>query len=101
MFLVVKPGSGGHGESVGVLVRGESGVFSEVGVERDRRQRRSVGGETFDEDVEEEQVGFREGEDEVTCVAYGFEVGELVGELGDDDEVVLVAIEDDLGVGLG
>lgn len=34
-------------------------------------------------------------------MAHGLEVRELVGELGDGDEVVLVAIEDDLGVGLG
>lgn len=34
-------------------------------------------------------------------MAYGLEVGELVSELGDGGEVVLVAVEDDLGVGLG
>lgn len=33
-------------------------------------------------------------------MAYGLEVGELVSELGDGGEVVLVAVEDDLGVGL-
>lgn len=33
-------------------------------------------------------------------LAYGFEVRELVGELGDGSKVVLEAMEDDLSVGL-
>ncbi|KAM0969144.1 hypothetical protein ACFX2A_017703 [Malus domestica] len=72
-----------------------------MGVERNRRVRRGIGSEASDDDVEEEKVGSWNGEEEVTCVAHGLEVGELVGELGDGGEVVLVAIEDDLRVGLG
>ena len=42
--------------------------------------RRSVLGEAEHEDVEEEDVGFMEGEDEVASVRDGAEVGETLGE---------------------
>ncbi|GLT97625.1 hypothetical protein SLE2022_151810 [Rubroshorea leprosula] len=68
-----------------------------MGVERNG----VVVGKAFDEDVEEEEIGFGGGEEEVLCVAHGMEVEELVGELGDGCEFILKAVDDDLGVGLG
>lgn len=38
--------------------------------------------EAFDEDVEEEEIGVRDGEEDVTCVRRGVEVEEPVGEFG-------------------
>ena len=69
-------------------------------IEQNGRQRRVVGDEAFDEDIEEEKVGLGGGEKEVARVVDGLEVGELVGELSKGGEVVVEAVEDDLGVGL-
>jgi hypothetical protein len=71
-----------------------------MGIEQNGRQRRVVGDEAFDEDIEEKKVGLGGGEKEVARVVDGLEVGELVGELSKGGEVVVEAVEDDLGVGL-
>lgn len=62
-----------------------------------------VGGarEGSDEDIEEEEVGEGEGVSELTCMVEGVEVGELVDELSDGEEVGRAkAREDELGVSL-
>ena len=100
MFLVVGPRSGVDGERVGEVVGGEVGAFAQMGVEGEGGGRGSVEGETSYEDVEEEDVGFGEGEEEGACVARGAEVEELLGELGDGGEVGVEAIEDEVGVEL-
>lgn len=73
-------------------------------VSRESRARGGGSGiarEAPDEDVEEEEVGGREGVGEKTGMADGVEVRELVGELGDGEEVGGVeAREDELGEGL-
>jgi hypothetical protein len=71
-----------------------------MGIEQNGRRRRVVGDDAFDEDVAEEKVGLGGGEKEAAGVVDGPEVGELVGELGEGGEVVVEAVEDDLGVGL-
>lgn len=71
-----------------------------MGIERNGRQRRIVGDEAFDEDIEEEKVGLGGGEKELARVVDGLKVGELVGELSKGGEVVVEAVEGDLGVGL-
>lgn len=71
-----------------------------MSIERNRRLRRVVVGQAFDEDVEEEKVGFWGGEEELTRMVDGLEVRELVSEFGEGGEVVVQAVEDDLGVGL-
>lgn len=60
-----------------------------------------VAGKASNEDVEEEEIRVGDGEEESMSLAYGFEVRELVGELGNGGEVVLETMEDDLSVGLG
>ena len=42
-----------------------------------------------------------DGEDEVVCVVNGAELGEALGELGEEADVVLEAMGSDLSVGLG
>lgn len=71
-----------------------------MGIEQNGRLRRVVGGKAFDEDVKEEKVGFGGGEKETAGVVDGLEVGELVSEFGEGGKVVVLAVEDDLGVGL-
>jgi hypothetical protein len=72
-----------------------------MGVKRNGRGRRVISREAFNEDVEEKKVGFWGREEEEACVVYGFEVRELVGEFGEGGKVVVEAMENDLGVGLG
>ncbi|KAK8644796.1 hypothetical protein V6N13_118665 [Hibiscus sabdariffa] len=67
-----------------------------MGIERD-----GMGVREFDEDVEEEEIGVWGGEEELTCVGGGLEVEEPVGEFSNGGDVILEAVEDDLGVGLG
>lgn len=93
-------GRGGNGEGVGEVVGGEVGVEAQVGVEGNGRGRGGVGGETSDEDVEEEDVRFRNGEEEGTRVARGAKLEQLLCELGDGGEVRIDAIENELSVGL-
>ncbi|KAL4334562.1 hypothetical protein GQ457_07G041520 [Hibiscus cannabinus] len=64
-----------------------------MGIERDGMGVR----EAFDDDVEEEEIGVWDGEEEVTCVGGGLEVEEPVGEFSNGGEVILEAVEDDLG----
>lgn len=101
MFLVLGPRSGVDGESVGEVVGGKVGASAQMGVEGEGGERGGVEGEATDEDVEEEDVGFMEGEEEGACMARGAEVEELLGELGDGGEVGVEAIEDELRVELG
>lgn len=72
-----------------------------MGEQGDGGPRRVVTGVALDDDVEEEEVGLRDREEEVAGASDGLEVAELVGELGDGGDVVAVAADDDLGVGLG
>lgn len=92
-------GGGSDGKSIGEVVRREGGVFAEMGVEGN-----GVDGgkrEAFDEDIEEEDVGFGNGEEEGTCVARGSDVEEFLGEFSDGGEVVVVTVADEFGVGFG
>lgn len=59
-----------------------------MGKQRNRRQRLVIGGEAFNENVKEEKVRFRDGEEECTSVESGIEVEEFVGEFGGDGNVV-------------
>lgn len=97
---VLKTGGRGDSKRIGELIRDKRSVYSQVGIQRNGGKRRFVGGEALEEDVEEEEIGVGDGEEEVTCPAYGLEVGELVGELGEEGEVVLEAVDDGLSVGL-
>ncbi|KAM1938010.1 hypothetical protein ACFX15_015087 [Malus domestica] len=56
-------------------------ILPQMSVERNRRGRCGIGGGASDDDVEEEKVGSRDREEEVTCVAHDLQVRELVGEL--------------------
>lgn len=58
-----------------------------MGKQRNRRQRLVIGGETFNENVKEEKIRFRDGEEESTSVKSGVEVEEFVGEFGGDGNV--------------
>lgn len=71
-----------------------------MGVQRNRGQWIVVVGKTSNEDIEEKKVWFGDGEEEGASIVYGPEVTELVGELGDGGDVVLVSINDNLGVPL-
>ncbi|KAK8512187.1 hypothetical protein V6N13_097149 [Hibiscus sabdariffa] len=68
-----------------------------MGIERDGMDVR----EAFDKDVEEEEIWVWDGEEEMMCVGGGLEIEEPVGEFSNGGEVILEAIKDDLGVGLG
>jgi len=93
-------GACGDGEGIGEVIWREAGVFAEMGVEGNGG---GVGeeGQAFDDDVEEEDVGFGNREEKVTCVARGAYVEELLGELGNGGEVVVVTVADELSVGFG
>lgn len=97
---VLKTGGRRYSERISILVGEESGVVPQVGVERNGGGRRVVVREGLEEDVEEEEVGVGDGEEEVVSAAKGVEVGEPVGELGEEGEVVLEALDDGLRVGL-
>lgn len=72
-----------------------------MGKERNRGKRGFIVGEATNKDVEEEDVGVSDGEKEATRVAHGAEIRELVGEFGDQCEIILEAMNGDLSVGLG
>jgi len=93
-------GGRGDGEGIGEVIGGEAGVFAEMGVEGNGEGVRREG-EAFDDDVEEEDVGFGNREEEGTCVVRGADVEELLGELGNGGEVVVVTVADELRVGFG
>lgn len=90
----------GNCEGVGEVIRVEISVAAQMGVERNGRRWGVIEGEATDEDIEEEDVGFGNGEEEGACVARVAEVEEFLGEFGDGGNVETVAIENELGVGL-
>lgn len=71
-----------------------------MGIKTNRWFRHFIIGEAANDDVEEKEVWFRDGEEEGTRVARGFEGWESVGEFCDCWQIVLEAVDDDLGVRL-
>lgn len=90
----------GNREGVSEVIRVEVSVAAQMGVQRNGRRGRIIEGEATDEDVEEEDVGFRNGEEEGACVARVAEMEEFLSEFGDGGNVETVAIENELSVGL-
>lgn len=90
----------GRQERVGKAIRLKGSVSTEAEIQRKSTARRVIEGEASDEDIVEEEIGVGESGAEEAGLVDAVELGELVGELGNRCEVVVVAVEDDLGVGL-
>ncbi|KAM1135706.1 hypothetical protein ACFX13_034638 [Malus domestica] len=58
-------------------------ILPQMSVERNRRGRCGIGGRASDDDVEEEKVGSRDREEEVTCVAHDLQRPHITAALDD------------------